>query len=452
MSLSEARALVPGDAVVESHEPARDAAALEALARWALRFTPMVQPDPPDGLLLEITGCEHLHGGARPMLRHVIEHTSRLGLEARGAIAPTIGGAWALARFGPAESIVESPDELAETMSPLPVRALRIDSQVETSLHAVAVETVGQLRRLPRRSLAERFGEGPLLRLDQALGEAFETIEPIRPSQPVQVERVFDGPVKQSEAILQTGRELIEALCRTLAAREAGARQLRLDLERIDTHDLSETLTLSRPSRDARHLRQLIRPKLEQVHMGHGIERIALRATSTARLRHHQQTEEHWQSDLHTHAVDRSIGELVDRLVGRFGSERVSVVQPQATYVPERRFMRVPLHPLDARPANSMSVVDADRPTALYHRPHPVSVMLLSPDGPVMTMSWPHLILRIRTTIGPERITPRWWLRGDDHRKPAPRDYFKVQDERGRWWWLYRRAGTSHWFVHGRWC
>lgn len=36
---------------------------LSALALWCQRFTPFTAPDPPDGVLQDITGCTHLFGG-----------------------------------------------------------------------------------------------------------------------------------------------------------------------------------------------------------------------------------------------------------------------------------------------------------------------------------------------------------------------------------------------------
>lgn len=451
MSVAHARALLSGDVVVQPHEPAKDEAALHALARWGLRFTPIVQADPPDGLLLDIAGCEHLYGGTRAMLHHVIEQVSRLGLQVRSAIGPTLGCAWALARFGQSSAMVESLDEVPDALAPLPVQSLRIEREIEEALRAVAIETVEQLMQLPRASLVERFGSSLLLRLDQALGEAFEPVQPVRPQEPMRVERVFDGPVKQLEAILHTGRELIEELCQHLAGHEAGVRQLRLDLQRIDAADQHETLTLSRPSRDARHLWLLLRPRLERVHMGFGIERMVLHATAVGQLAHQQDTCGDWRHDVNKRTMAREIGELTDRLCGRFGSNRVLMLEARATHVPERAFAHRAIDQPQHQQASRHAIIHADRPTLLDDRPQPVQVIMLSPDGPVMAMHWANQSVRIITTIGPERITPRWWLTGMDDRRPAPRDYFKVQDAHGRWWWLYRHAGTSRWFVHGRW-
>jgi protein ImuB len=46
--------------------------------------------------------------------------------------------------------------------------------------------------------------------------------------------------------------------------------------------------------------------------------------------------------------------------------------------------------------------------------------------------------------VGPERIAGAWW---DGHNKT--RDYFDVEDNDGRRWWLFRVFQTSRWFLHG---
>ena len=74
MSVAHARALLAKGAVrVELYAPHREAAALCAMAGWARRFSPIVATDPPDGLLLDITGCQRLFGGERRLVDTVAE-------------------------------------------------------------------------------------------------------------------------------------------------------------------------------------------------------------------------------------------------------------------------------------------------------------------------------------------------------------------------------------------
>jgi protein ImuB len=459
MTLAHARALLPMDARVEDHAPLRDQQTLTALGRWAMRFTPVVAPDPPDGLLLDVTGCTHLFGGAQAMVRSLIDQVRRLGFTPWCALSPTIGASWALARFGSRSPIAINRDELTDALHPLPVQALRIDEPTVTALQRVGIYRIEELLKMSRASLHARFGETLLLRIDQAVGEAFEMLQPLRPPMPVQASQAFDGPVKQLEAIQQTARMLLDALAEQLQQREAGVLRLVLEVMRVDATDLSESLSLSRPTRDSRHLWKLLAPRIEKLNLGYGIDQLTVHAARTAPLPHTQTTtgtDEAWEDH---ERLDRSIAALVDQLSERLGPQRVQRVTPVATHVPERAFAYQSVQHgerADAAPFTNAGHVAGgpsmpDRPAQLFDRVVRVDVVLRAPDGPVVSMQCRGDIHRIVTSIGPERITPRWWLTPPD-RTPRPRDYFKVQDADGRWYWLYRKAGTSKWFMHGLWC
>ena len=66
MTLADARARCPTLRSLPA-DPAADAQELERLSALMERFTPMVALDPPDGLLLDISGCAHLFGGERQL-------------------------------------------------------------------------------------------------------------------------------------------------------------------------------------------------------------------------------------------------------------------------------------------------------------------------------------------------------------------------------------------------
>ena len=61
-ALADARAMYPA-LVLRPADMDADKAFLERLALWALRFTPIAAVDPPDGLVLDVTGCTDLMGG-----------------------------------------------------------------------------------------------------------------------------------------------------------------------------------------------------------------------------------------------------------------------------------------------------------------------------------------------------------------------------------------------------
>lgn len=444
MPMAQARALfeVPPD--TQPHDPRADLVALRRLAVWAERLAPGVAiddaTDEPEALLLDVSGCEQVWRGEHNLVRTTLQSMHGLGLGVRVAIAPTFGCAWAVAHFATGPSTIVGMHEIRAVLAPLPIEALRPEPGVAERLAEVGIERIGDVLDLPRATLPARFGHHLVLRLDQALGQAIEVIRPVRPVPPPIVERVFDGPTGQTEAIEQTTLDLLHALCGQLLERGAGVRTLEVMLLRSDLEPLPIRVVLGRPSRDAARLWTLVRPRLERAHLGFGVEGIRVRAVSVSPIEHEQSQ---WTAT--EHAVDPSLGhELVDTLVNRLGIDRVLRVSVVESHRPEHasRLVRAADEP-DPAPGE---IAEADRPTLLLDPPEPVEVMALTPDGPVHRVRWRGEDRAIDGCVGPERIGGEWW-----RARGVTRDYFKVRTETGLWLWVARAVESGRWFVHGVW-
>ncbi len=465
MTLAHARALLPFEGThIEAFDPRRDETALRALASWGGRFSPLVAPDPPDGLLMDITGCAHLFRGERAMLTQVVNRSRRLGFRARAATASTFGCAWALARFQRKPGIVIRDGQEREALRQLPVRGLRIDEDIEEALFDVGIERIGELFDLPRASLPSRFGDDLLLRLDQALGRAMEMIEPVRPTPPLRVDRHFDGPTKHTESIEVALRGLIDLLCQELARLESGVRRLEIELERSDMTPASISIRCSYPSRDPKHLWTLIGPRFEKTHLGFGVEGLSLTAARVGRLPHRQAQRWRDEDGARDRELERELGMMLDALTSRLGEDRITRVEPVETHVPERAYRHLMIS-ADAPKAEAI-IASGDRPTKLFDTPERIEVLAMTPDGPPSWMRWRGREMRIAMSVGPERITGEWWRWRTQsvHRRQVgeefetviagalrARDYFRVQEEAGRWIWVFRDHGQSRWFAHGEW-
>ena len=93
------------------------------------------------------------------------------------------------------------------------------------------------------------------------------------------------------------------------------------------------------------------------------------------------------------------------------------------------------------------------RPLLIFEMPEPARVVAAVPDGPPMRLTWRRVTRRVMKAQGPERVAPEWWRLGQGER---PRDYYVVEDEQGRRYWLYREGlygepgeEQPKWFVHG---
>ncbi len=446
MPLAHAQAMVPGLAIAEAN-PEGDAVALAGLAAWCLRYAPLTSAAPPDGIWIDATGCAHLRGGEETMLADLVRRLARAGVAARAAIADTPGAAHALARHGGRDVMVVPPGAHADAIALLPVAALRLTNAEADGLRRLGLDLIGQVAGLPRRPLARRFGTGVLQRLDQALGHIAEAIEPVVPPEIVQHRLTFVEPLLTAEAFSAVIGELVRTVCARLETAGQGARRLDLLFERVDDSAQVIRVGTARPVRDNRHLARLLDKRIEAVDPGLGVEAMRLVVALAEPLAYAQAA-----ASLGDRAQEEAdIGALVDRLENRFGAHRVYRVRPVETDVPERS--EAP-EPALAPPPAWIWPPHWPRPVRLLAPPQPVEALGLLPDHPPMAFTWRRVRHRVRSADGPERIHGEWWRRDGEVR--GVRDYWVVEDENGRRFWLFRRGdgadqgtGDLSWFLHG---
>ena len=452
MMLADARTLCPGLAVVAG-DPAGDLAFLEQLALWAQRWGPWSALDPPDGLIVDITGVSHLFGGEAALLADAQRLLARRGFTARFAIAPTAGAAWGLAHYGPPAAILEDGDNLDQ----LPVAALRLDSDVLLVLRRLGLKRLGDLGGVARPALARRFrnrrspAANPLVRLDQLLGLVPEPLLPVLPAIAPLVQRRLMEPIRHRGLLDQVMSDLAADLARQLEGQALGARRLELGLWKVDGEVLVRRLELAAASRDAGHIAGLFGRRLDDVDAGFGIELVRLRASWTEPLAL-------LQADFEQAAELRgtSLAACIDRLTIRLGPGAVRCPVPQASHLPERaQRWQAPLEP---QGASQEELAFHSRPLKLLDRAEPIAVLYATPDGLPRRFRWRGAVHEIVRAEGPERIAPEWWRERSTVRL---RDYYRIEDGEGRRYWIYRHGiigdgrgndqhgGAPEWFLQG---
>ncbi len=449
---TDAAALVPELKTAEA-DPAADAAALLALADWCARFSPAVALDPPDGLFLDIAGVAHLWGGEAAMAADLSGRLAGNGLPVRTAVAASPGAAWALAHFALGDTVA-LPTE-TEALLRLPTAALRLEPAEAGQIARLGLVTIGALAALPRDQLARRFGSGVLVRLDQALGRAREALVFRRPPNPWFDRLAFAEPISALEDLARATADIAEKLCARLEAEGQGARRFELGFHRLDGVVKPLTIGLALPGRSAGVIARLFAPKLETVDPGFGVEVVTLSAEAVERLSPRQKRlDERGQPDL-----EDGLAPLVDRLVGRLGEDAVWRVEPFPSHEPERAVLRRP--PLSPRsPGLSAAEPDAwdserPRPLRLLRHPETIEVMAPVPDDPPVFFRWRGVAHRVRRAEGPERLAEEWWRRPFELAGPGRvRDYYRVEDEAGGRFWVYRdglyqTGEPPRWWLHG---
>lgn len=483
-SLSDARALVPALRVREIDRAAL-AAAFAGFADWHSDASPIVavlaDKAPYGDLTLDITGVSHLFGGEAALLERLLARLEKLGFTARGAVAGSVGAAWALAHFAP--GLVLEGDATA-ALAPLPVAALRLDDEQAEGLSTLGLKTIGQLYGRNRKALQARFGASLLLRLDQALGHIVERPTPRLPRVDFYAERRFAEPLGLIDDVLMTAEDLAIRLAGDLERAGLGALEFHLFLYRVDHQVTSLAVRAGRATRDPGHIARLFADRAERLgaeyDAGFGIDMIRLAAALTSPL------------DAAQNAIFAApdgaadLDRLYDRLASRLGAGAIERLKPVNSHIPERA---VTLEPVIAPTPDDPVAVAAKfppRPLRLLPRPEPIEVLMAEvPDGPPRAMIWRRVRYTFRKAQGPERLAAEWWTaatlppltsrvakenaKGSREGPPkddslpqtspfdldaATRDYFIAEDDGGRRFWLFRQGFYAEgveppWFLHG---
>ncbi|WP_093086355.1 Y-family DNA polymerase [Sphingobium sp. AP50] len=444
MAVTQAQALVP-DLLIMDAEPQADREGLERLAVWSLRrYAPIIAVDPPDGLMLDITGAAHAHGGVMGVLKDVVTRLAQVETAARAVCAPAYGAAHALARYGVEPLRAIDPLQLPDAIADLPIAALRLDQPVVIALSKLGLDTIADLEAMPRASLALRFGSMPGLRLDQAYGRVSEPFEPMTAPERIEVEWRFAEPIGAPETLARYTHKLVESLCQQLEEAGVGARRLDLRFYRVDNRIEAIRAGLAKPSRDRKQMGRLLCDRIETVDPGFGVEKMLLAAPLVEPLG--------LRSISHLGETPMpDVAALVDILGNRVGEERLYRVAARESDIPERSVTRIP-------PMSDPTLLRWPecwpRPARLFRRPESIETIALLPDHPPVHFVWRGMRRKVKRADGPERIYGEWHV--SDEEWLSVRDYFLVEDETGARYWVFRQGdgvdsatGGQGWFLHG---
>jgi protein ImuB len=322
---------------------------------------------------------------------------------------------------------------------------------------------------LRRRFPAKDAAEAALLRLDQALGQRPEPASSVEASPVHMARRDFAEPLITAEGVGRALDVLAKELAAHLSAAQKGARRILFRAYRVCGGCAETRAGLSVPSRDPGHFLRLLRDKIEGLDVGFGVDGLSLSAEIVERLAPSQRS--------FAAALDASLGkagsagraaaglpELIDRLANKLGPARVLRLSPQESWLPERTDLWRPALAAVARPSSTRDeppfrpVEGPPRPLLLLKNPEPIDVVALLPEGPPRRFLWRRAARRVTRAQGPERIAPEWW-REIGQEQTRTRDYYRVEDEDGRRYWLFREglyqeersanSGTPRWWLQG---
>ncbi len=163
-------------------------------------FAGVVVIDGPDGLLLDITGCDHILGGETELRRIFSPRFRRGGFHMRTVIATaplTPPARWPVSAAPPSCRRERRPPPSA----PLPIAALGLAEKDRLAISRAGLKTIGALADRPSLIFAARFGEAMTLHLRRIQGLADPPLTPRRAVPMLWLERRFPEPIGRVEDV-----------------------------------------------------------------------------------------------------------------------------------------------------------------------------------------------------------------------------------------------------------
>jgi protein ImuB len=436
MKRAGVQALCP-DAVLHTHDVAREQAALDSIALALLQYTPEVAHAEEDSLLLDVTASLRAFGGRLALCRRVRNTVLALGFTPQLGMAPTAQGAWLLARYrsGDSHSVqrrVLGMKRMAMRLDALPCRLLPPVRAFEDWLAGIGCNTLGELRRLPRAGLQRRTGTKVLAALDCAYGEATELFDWVQAPKSFSARLELPDRIEQAEAVLFAARRLLLQMAGWLTAQQLAVSRFVLQLE----HERGRTaipptpveIALADPAWHEEHMTRLLKERLGRIELAAHVIAIGLEATQIHPML--PPTESLFPEPGGTL---EDFHRLLELLMARLGEDSVRVPRPRADHRPEICNAWAPAATGD-RPA-SATPQHTERPFWLLDTPLPL----------MLQQHRPFYQFALKTIKGPERIEYGWW-----DGNLVVRDYFIAQGDVVCYWIYRERNGDEfQWFLHG---
>jgi protein ImuB len=427
--------------------------AVKAITERLRHFGPDVEPHAgylgpgEDGVFwVGAAGLERLgiHRSSRKWAEGIDAALWRLGLAASIVVGFSRFATYALARSLREPMVWVLRDAAEEHASRLrvPLSRLHIDPKTRDDLHALGVETVGDLLKLPADGLQERFGDAVYKLHLEARGEQEVPIQRAEEEIPLRETMILDDAEKDVSRLLFGIKRMLDPLLARLADRRFALAALTLELKVEGRKGRVEKLKPATPTLDAQQILDLLLLRLESLQLksrqlGAGVIELALQAEGVAATRE--------QLELFVDKPKRdpdAIRRAFARLRAEFGANAVVRASLREGHLPEAAYEWKPIGelPLPKPRLCRRTLVRRLRTHAwaLPHRPRHEE------DG------W-QLRGRDDTAVhdlrGPYVVSGGWWRAEDAE---TAREYYFAGTRKGEWLWVYRDKRRRRWFLQGR--
>jgi len=214
-------------------------------------FTPVVEMVSIDEAFLDLTGCERLHGsafqGADRLIRTIKERTDlncSVGLSTSHLVSKIASD-----QAKPHGLLYVLPTCEAQFLAPMPIRRMPgIGKVTEPELRSLGITTIGDLQRMGRVKLRERFGKFGEWLYTKSCGLDIEAYQYAEEPKSISHETTFDTDIADLEEVERTLSYLAQLVARRLRDHGLFARTVGLKLRFAPFKTLTRDITLDEPT------------------------------------------------------------------------------------------------------------------------------------------------------------------------------------------------------------
>ncbi len=462
-NLTKCRVIKPDIEVFDDDEGGNYQSLLK-LAHWAMRYSPscaLYVSDPYYCLFIDITGASHLFGGEQMVLDDIINRFAKINIEVKAVCSNRVGASWGFAFYDKrAKSGLVLDGNINSQIDKLPIASLRIEMRTLELLNALGLFHVGQLKKLPPKSLVRRFGAYLMRSLNRIYGLEDEAINPVKEIIPDIITHRLNYVVLNQEGLELETNKAIEQTCEFLANSNRGAKKIRLSFFRVDGITFEISAISAKTNNDPKIWKQLIKYRFEaigdKIDFGFGIDQINVYAELCEIIKYQPTSLDEKQAD--KIQSEDNINRLIERLSSKIGPENISRIKLVDNYVPERAILK--LNALD----NSGSIAKLDgniipdnRPLFLLKHPQEIEVIAEVPDGAPLRFIFRKKSFKVKSASSPERIIEPLVGGGAKYlpiNSHHIRDYYTIETDSGLRFFVFRRGlyggdEAPKWFIHG---
>jgi protein ImuB len=433
-----------------ARDPNAEKAALDRLCEQLYRFTPHIdrhqsRHTAQGGVLLEISSCLRLFGGAKNLCQAALDFLDSIGMRTAWALAHTAKGAWLLS-LGPPQHITgdDNTDLFIQRLNHLPIQVLTDYPDAVDALEKMGFTDLGdialQIRAQSVASFTKRLGREfastlqEIYGIDQGFNQASLFTKPVDTYVPDELfleEVQFDYPAVQVDHLKPAIEDLLQQLADFLRTRQLECQHIQWRMTDIHRREAFIQVYSDTGQTDWQLFYDLSLIQFENTPLPFEVDCLELGCNTMEAHRGSNRDLDLTGEGKRRHA-SQELAITMARLKARIGDNAIHKVSYRDSPLPElsQAIVRLADKCQQELPKEHRQSL---RPFWLFIQPHPV-------EQRREQLYWRGYL---KLAVGPERIIGHWW------NESVARDYYLARRRDNVPVWAFQDLYSKKWYVHG---